>query len=61
MLPKDLAVNSVLTNTLIQGEGDMEKILQTFSCWVQRTSEFAKKELLTLCKEIFLHQLCLNV
>ncbi|KAI4804743.1 hypothetical protein KUCAC02_026359 [Chaenocephalus aceratus] len=32
-----------------EGEGEMEDILQTFSCWVQRTSEFAKKELLTLC------------
>ncbi|XP_027130721.1 uncharacterized protein LOC109142542 isoform X2 [Larimichthys crocea] len=32
-----------------EGEIDVEEILQTFSCWVQRTSEFAKKELLTLC------------
>ncbi|XP_063764385.1 protein ELYS-like isoform X1 [Eleginops maclovinus] len=32
-----------------EGEGEQEEILQTFSCWVQRTSEFAKKELLTLC------------
>nr|XP_010765351.1 PREDICTED: uncharacterized protein LOC104941885 [Notothenia coriiceps] len=32
-----------------EGVGEMEDILQTFSCWVQRTSEFAKKELLTLC------------
>ncbi|KAK1894557.1 Protein ELYS [Dissostichus eleginoides] len=32
-----------------EGEGEMEDILQTFSCWVQKTSEFAKKELLTLC------------
>ncbi|XP_070834668.1 uncharacterized protein [Chaetodon trifascialis] len=32
-----------------EGEVDMEEILPTFSCWVQRTSEFAKKELLTLC------------
>ncbi|XP_037652248.1 uncharacterized protein LOC119504273 isoform X3 [Sebastes umbrosus] len=31
------------------GEADVDKILPTFSCWVQRTSEFAKKELLTLC------------
>ncbi|XP_044022121.1 uncharacterized protein LOC122861577 isoform X2 [Siniperca chuatsi] len=31
------------------GEVDVEEILPTFSCWVQRTSEFAKKELLTLC------------
>ncbi|KAM6968707.1 protein ELYS-like isoform 2-T2 [Tautogolabrus adspersus] len=30
-------------------EADMEETLQAFSCWVQRTSEFAKKELLTLC------------
>ncbi|XP_051252076.1 uncharacterized protein LOC127361465 isoform X2 [Dicentrarchus labrax] len=32
-----------------EGEVHMEGILLTFSCWVQRTSEFAKKELLTLC------------
>ncbi|XP_035023722.1 uncharacterized protein LOC118116278 isoform X3 [Hippoglossus stenolepis] len=33
----------------LEGEVDMEEILPTFSCWVQRTSEFTKKELLTLC------------
>ncbi|XP_023273001.1 uncharacterized protein LOC111663153 [Seriola lalandi dorsalis] len=32
-----------------EGDVDVEEILLTFSCWVQRTSEFAKKELLTLC------------
>ncbi|XP_047467352.1 uncharacterized protein LOC125023864 isoform X2 [Mugil cephalus] len=32
-----------------EGEADVEDILPTFSRWVQRTSEFAKKELLTLC------------
>ncbi|KAI3367730.1 hypothetical protein L3Q82_026578 [Scortum barcoo] len=32
-----------------EGEVDVEEILSTFSCWVQRTSEFAEKELLTLC------------
>ncbi|XP_054469243.1 uncharacterized protein LOC129103024 [Anoplopoma fimbria] len=32
-----------------EGEADVEEILPTFSCWVQRASEFAKKELLTLC------------
>ncbi|KAF0044394.1 hypothetical protein F2P81_003552 [Scophthalmus maximus] len=32
-----------------EGDVDVEEILPTFSCWVQRTSEFAKKELLTLC------------
>ncbi|XP_030299185.1 uncharacterized protein LOC115597438 isoform X3 [Sparus aurata] len=32
-----------------EGEADVEEIPLTFSCWVQRTSEFAKKELLTLC------------
>lgn len=30
----------------------MEEILLKFSCWTQRTSEFAKKELLTLCEYI---------
>ncbi|XP_069391818.1 uncharacterized protein [Paralichthys olivaceus] len=33
----------------LEGDADMEEILPTFSCWVQRTSEFAKKELLTFC------------
>ncbi|XP_036981411.1 uncharacterized protein LOC119034480 isoform X3 [Acanthopagrus latus] len=32
-----------------EGEADVEEIPLTFSSWVQRTSEFAKKELLTLC------------
>ncbi|XP_034715046.1 protein ELYS-like [Etheostoma cragini] len=32
-----------------KGKADVEEILLTFSCWVQRTSEFAKNELLTLC------------
>ncbi|KAM7375832.1 hypothetical protein PAMP_005599 [Pampus punctatissimus] len=32
-----------------EGDARVEEILPTFSCWVQRTSEFAKKELLTLC------------
>ncbi|XP_029350185.1 uncharacterized protein LOC115036190 [Echeneis naucrates] len=32
-----------------EGDDDIEEILATFSCWVQRTSEFTKKELLTLC------------
>ncbi|KAG7238537.1 hypothetical protein INR49_030810 [Caranx melampygus] len=32
-----------------EGEVDKEEILPTFGCWVQRTSEFTKKELLTLC------------
>ncbi|CAJ1073669.1 uncharacterized protein LOC119504273 isoform X2 [Xyrichtys novacula] len=38
-----------LRRIMAEGEDDMEEILQTVSCWVQRTSEFAKKELLTLC------------
>ncbi|XP_062252507.1 uncharacterized protein LOC133961426 isoform X3 [Platichthys flesus] len=33
----------------LEGDVDKEEILPTFSCWVQRTSEFTKKELLTLC------------
>nr|XP_046269397.1 protein ELYS-like [Scatophagus argus] len=32
-----------------EGEADVEQTLLTFSCWVQKTSELAKKELLTLC------------
>ncbi|XP_060919549.1 protein ELYS-like [Labrus mixtus] len=32
-----------------EGEADTEETLQAFSCWVQRTSEFVKKEFLTLC------------
>ncbi|KAK9533644.1 hypothetical protein VZT92_008749 [Zoarces viviparus] len=33
-----------------EGETDVEQILlMTFICWVQRPSEFTKKELLTLC------------
>lgn len=50
-----------LTNIYAAGDTDVEEILLTFSCWVQRTSEFAKKELLTLCMIMFFHQSCLNV
>ncbi|XP_041828117.1 uncharacterized protein LOC121631339 [Melanotaenia boesemani] len=32
-----------------EGDADLVETLRTFSCWLQRTSEFAKKELLTLC------------
>lgn len=45
------------------GDTDVEEILLTFSCWVQRASEFAKKELLTLCKIMFFSLVlfkCLN-
>ncbi|XP_054861977.1 protein ELYS-like isoform X2 [Amphiprion ocellaris] len=38
-----------LAKLTAEGDADVEEILQTFSCWVQRTSEFAKKEILTLC------------
>ncbi|KAK0143327.1 Protein ELYS [Merluccius polli] len=37
-----------VNNLTDQGNVDVEETLETFSCWVQRTSEFAKKELLTL-------------
>ncbi|XP_033498258.2 uncharacterized protein LOC117266931 isoform X1 [Epinephelus lanceolatus] len=52
---KALANNNIrailrwLQELTAEGEADVEEILPTFSCWVQRTSEFAKKELLTLC------------
>nr|XP_033498259.1 protein ELYS-like isoform X2 [Epinephelus lanceolatus] len=52
---KALANNNIrailrwLRELTAEGEADVEEILPTFSCWVQRTSEFAKKELLTLC------------
>ncbi|CAI5696609.1 unnamed protein product [Oreochromis niloticus] len=32
-----------------EGYTDVGEITPAFSCWVQRTAEFAKKELLTLC------------
>ncbi|XP_029900502.1 uncharacterized protein LOC115354306 isoform X3 [Myripristis murdjan] len=52
---KALANNNIraiicwLRNLTTGGDGDIDESLATFSCWVQRTSEFAKKELLTLC------------
>lgn len=45
---------------LATGQPDMDDTLLSFSCWVQRTSEFAKKELLSFCKMI-LHHSSLNV
>lgn len=61
-----VVVSTACKNTHLQwypvaGEIDVEEILPTFSCWVQRTSEFAKKELLTLCKNMFLHQSRLDI
>ncbi|XP_023208249.1 uncharacterized protein LOC111612187 [Xiphophorus maculatus] len=38
-----------LKNLNIKGDACLEEHLQTFGSWLQRTSEFTKKELLTLC------------
>ncbi|XP_032356827.1 uncharacterized protein LOC116670422 isoform X1 [Etheostoma spectabile] len=52
---KALADNNIraiirwLQKLTAKGKADVEEILLTFSCWVKRTSEFAKNELLTLC------------
>ncbi|XP_018545495.1 uncharacterized protein LOC108892440 isoform X2 [Lates calcarifer] len=43
------AIIGWLRRLTAEGDVDVEEILLTFSCWLQRTSEFAKKELLTLC------------
>lgn len=32
-----------------EGDADVGEIIHPFSCWVQQTAEFAKKELVTLC------------
>ncbi|KAM4724066.1 uncharacterized protein FYW61_014643 isoform 1-T1 [Anableps anableps] len=50
-----LAANNIITifhwlkKLNIKGDSCLEEHLQTFGCWLQRTSEFTKKELLSLC------------
>ncbi|XP_036006897.1 uncharacterized protein LOC105916829 isoform X2 [Fundulus heteroclitus] len=52
---EDLAANNIRTilhwlkKPTIKGDAGLEEPLQTFGCWLQRTSELTKKEFLTLC------------